>query len=134
MVRMAILAGAAAASLVPVSSAALAQAAPAAAEAKVDGRAVVADVRKILAANYVLPETRPKLDAALAQGLAAGRYDVSDPQLLAERINADMDAIAHDKHLGMHFDPQQSKELASRPAASPLARAASSFGRVSGRT
>ena len=116
MVRMAILAGAAAASLVPVSSAALAQAAPATAEAKVDGRAVVADVRKILAANYVLPETRPKLDAALAKGLAAGRYDVSDPQLLAERINADMDAIAHDKHLGMHFDPQQSKELASRPA------------------
>ena len=66
MIRMAILAGAAAASLVPVSSAALAQAAPATAEAKVDGRAVVADVRKILAANYVLPETRPKLDVALA--------------------------------------------------------------------
>ena len=116
MIRMAILAGAAAVSLAPVSSAALAQAAPAAAEAKVDGRAVVADVRKILAANYVLPETRPKLDAALAQGLAASRYDVTDPQVLAERINADMDAVAHDKHLGMHFDPQQSKELASRPA------------------
>jgi hypothetical protein len=116
MIRMAILAGAAAASLVPGSTAALAQAGPAAAEAKVDARAVVADVRKILAANYVLPEVRPKLDAALAKGLAAGRYDVSDPQVLAERINADMDAVAHDKHLGMHYDPRQSKELASRPA------------------
>ena len=68
MVRMAILAGVAAASLIPSSGAALAQAAPAAAEAKIDGRAVVADVRKIIAANYVLPDVRPKLDAALAKG------------------------------------------------------------------
>ena len=115
MLRMAILAGVAAASLVPGSSAALAQAAPAA-EAKVDGRAVVADVRKILGENYVLPETRPKLDAALAKGLAAGRYDVSDPQVLAERINADMEAVAHDKHLGIRHDPDEQVRLAARPA------------------
>ena len=72
MFRMAILASAAAVSAVTASTAATAQAAPAAAEAKVDGKAVVADVRKILAANYVLPETRSKLDAAQAKGLGAG--------------------------------------------------------------
>jgi len=116
MVRMAILAGAAALSLVPGSSQALAQAASAAAEAKIDGRAVIADVRKIIAANYVLADVRPKLDAALAKGVADGRYDnISDPQVLAERINSDMKAVAHDKHLGISYDAPQSKQLASRP-------------------
>lgn len=115
MVRMAILAGVAVVSLVPGSNAALAQTAPAAASTKVDSRAVVSDVRRIIAANYVLPAVRPKLDAALAKGLSAGRYDVSDPAILADRINEDLAAVAHDKHLGMHYDPQQAKELASRP-------------------
>jgi hypothetical protein len=118
MLRMAILAGAAAVSLAAGSNAALAQATSAAAETKLDGRAVVADVRKILAANYVLPETRPKLDVALAKGLAEGRYDVADPMVLAERINSDMREVAHDKHLGISFNPSQSKELASRPVGS----------------
>ena len=115
MLRMAILAGVAMASLVSGSSAAVAQTTPTTTEAKLDGRAVVADVRKVLAANYVLPETRPKLDAALAKGLAAGRYDVSDPQVLAERINADMEAVAHDKHLGIRHDPAEQQRLAARP-------------------
>ena len=113
---MAILAGVAMASLVSGSSAAVAQTSPTTTEAKLDGRAVVADVRKVLAANYVLPETRPKLDAALAKGLAAGRYDVSDPQVLAERINGDMEAVAHDKHLGIRHDPAEQQRLAARPA------------------
>jgi hypothetical protein len=119
MVRMAILAGAAMVSLIPASSAALAQAAPAAVEAKVDARAVVADVKRILNENYVLPEMRPKLAAALDQGLAAGRYDnVNDPSALAQAINADLDAVAHDKHLGMQYELKQAKQLAARPAGS----------------
>src|SRR3990170_1061781 len=82
-------------------------AAPVASATRIDGRAVVADVRRILAANYVLPEMRPKLDAVLAKGLASGRYDVSDPAELATRINADLASIAKDKHLGIEFDPPQ---------------------------
>ena len=81
--------------------------AKAATSARVDAKAVVAEVRKVLAANYVLPEMRPRLDAALAAGLAAGRYDVENPALLAERLNADMAAVAHDKHLGLQYDPAQ---------------------------
>ena len=58
------------------------RAAPAA-TAPLDARAVVAEVRRVIAERYVLPERRPVLDAALAAALAAGRYDVTDPALLA---------------------------------------------------
>ena len=96
-------------------AAALASAAGAQTARQVDAQKVVADVRHIIAANYVLADVRPKLDAALAQGLAAHRYDVSEPDVLAQRINADMAAVAHDKHLSMRYDPAQQGDLAKRP-------------------
>lgn len=85
------------------------------APAAVDGKTVVAAVRRVLAENYVLPEVRPKLDSALARGLAEGRYDVSDPAVLTQRINADLAAVAHDKHLGLEYDPRVAAELAASP-------------------
>ncbi len=118
MNKMAILAGAAALATISASDAALAQGSAVATSSQIDAKAVVADVQRILDANYVLPEMRPKLSAALSQGLAAGRYNVSDPSVLAERINADMSAVAHDKHLGMHHDPAQQTRLAASPAGS----------------
>ena len=116
MNKMTALAGAAALALIPANANALTQEATAATQAKIDARAVVADIKRILNANYVLPEMRPQLAAALDKGLAAGRYDVSDPGVLAERINADLTEVAHDGHLGMHHDPKQSAQLAARPA------------------
>ena len=113
---MTILAGVAAAALVPASASAQAPASSAT-QAKIDPKAVVADVRRIINENYVLPVMRPKLDAVLAKGLAAGRYDTTDVNLLAERINADMESVAHDGHLGMHFDPKQAADLRARPDA-----------------
>ena len=82
-----------------------------------DADAVVSDVRKVLAANYVLPETRPKLDAVLAKGLAEGRYKVTDPTLLADRLNEDMSSVAHDKHLSISFSPDRYRDLAAHPNA-----------------
>lgn len=78
-----------------------------------NARAVVADVRRILAERYVLPERRPALDAIFARGLAAGRYDVTDPAELAERINADLDTAGHDRHLNFSFNPRQAALLAA---------------------
>ena len=112
-----ILAGAAALAFAPATAPAQPAAAPPA-TAAVDAAKVVADVRRILGANYVLSETRPKLDAALAAGLASGRYNVADPGELARRINADLEAVAHDKHLGIEYDPAQHAELASQPPGS----------------
>jgi hypothetical protein len=78
----------------------------------VDGKTVVAEIRRVLAENYVLPDMRPRLDAALAKGLAEGRYDVADPRDLAERLNADLAAAGHDKHLNFRYAPEQAARMA----------------------
>ena len=85
------------------------------ASARLDSQAVVSEVRRILAANYVLKDFRPKFDEALAKGLASGRYDVTDPAELAVRINADLHAVNPDKHLHIEYAPDQQARLASRP-------------------
>jgi len=77
--------------------------------------AVVADIRRILAANYVRPDVRPALDAVLATGLASGRYRVNDPAELANLLNEDLASVAHDKHLNIHYDPKEQAELATQP-------------------
>ncbi|MEA3053975.1 MAG: hypothetical protein QOG72_2878 [Sphingomonadales bacterium] len=89
---------------------------PPTAVAPADGRAVVAAIRKVLAENYVLPEVRPKLDAALARGLAAGRYDVAEPGMLVDRVNADLASVTPDKHLGLHYDPRAAAAAAEQGA------------------
>ena len=99
---------------IPGSGPAPAQSAPAIVQ--VDGQAAISEIRRILARNYVLPEVRPKLDAILAKGLGEGRYALADPNALVERVNADLAAVAHDKHLGVHYDPAEAAELARLPA------------------
>lgn len=84
-----------------------------------DARAVVAEVRRVLAERYVLPERRPALDAILARGLAAGRYNVGDPAELAERIDADLAQAGHDRHLNFHLDPEQAGQLAAGSGPEP---------------
>ncbi|HYG30899.1 MAG TPA: S41 family peptidase [Allosphingosinicella sp.] len=81
--------------------------------AGLDARAVVADVRRVIAERYVLPERRPALDAVLAEGLASGRYAVAEPRLLAERINEDLARVGRDRHLNFSFNPEQSAVLAA---------------------
>jgi hypothetical protein len=72
-----------------------------------DARAVVAEVRRLIAANYVLPERRPARDRVLAEGLATGRDDVKDPARLAALIDADLTRVGQDGHLGISYDPQR---------------------------
>jgi hypothetical protein len=87
-----------------------------AARAEIDARQVVGQVRKILAERYVLPERRPVLDAALAKGLETGRYDTTDPNELAQRINADLQSAGQDKHLNFFFNPARAAMLSSPPS------------------
>jgi hypothetical protein len=97
--------------------------ATATATAPLDSRAVVAEVRSVIAARYVLPERRPQLDAILARGLAAGRYDVTDPVQLADLINADLETAGHDRHLNFHYNPRQATMIAAGNRPQPDTRA-----------
>lgn len=81
--------------------------------AAADNHGVVSEIRRILATDYVVPEKRKPLDQALANGLAAGRYDRVEPRELAERLTADMAAVAHDGHLNIRYSPA---EAATMPA------------------
>src|SRR6476469_4616882 len=99
--------------LIPASATAQMAAPAPSAQAQVNGHEVVAAVRQLLNSHYVLPDVRPKLDAALAKGLADGHYDVADPNELAKRIDADLHQVTPDKHLGVMFDPERSKALAA---------------------
>ena len=81
-----------------------------------DNTKVVGEVRALIARDYVVPEMRKPLDAALARGLAAGRYANVDPMELSNRLTGDMAAVAHDKHLYIHFSPDEAKSLAAGPA------------------
>lgn len=81
---------------------------------QLDVRAIVAEIRRVLAKRYVLPERRSALDAVLAQGLASGRYDVAEPRALAERINGDLKRVGRDRHLGFSFDPRQAAILSAQ--------------------
>jgi hypothetical protein len=96
------------------AAATIVSAAPAAAQsqsAAFDSRVAVEAVRKALRENYVVRERRAALDAALARGLASGRYALADPRAFADRINADMAAVAHDKHLNIRHDPRFAAEI-----------------------
>ena len=84
-------------------------AAPAASKAE-----IVTGIRKAIAGNYVVAGKRAALDAALAKGLKAGRYDVADPGEFTRRLNEDLYAVAQDKHLSLFFDPRLSAEIAGR--------------------
>lgn len=85
------------------------------ATAQIDGRAVASAVRALLDQHYVLPETRPKFDAVLAKGEAAGRYDGIGVEELAKRLNADLHSVTPDKHLGIMVAPEKARELAAAP-------------------
>ena len=105
--------GAVLAAAMPVAAIA-APAPPAPSQAPLpDNAKAVGEVRALIARNYVLPEMRGPLDAVLARGLAAGRYTNIDPMELSNRLTGDMAAVAHDKHLYIHFSPDEAKSLAT---------------------
>lgn len=80
-----------------------------------DGRAVAAAVSARLAQDYVVTDMRARLVAMLDENARAGRYDGLEPQTLAERITEDMTAVAHDKHLGVRYDPRRAAMVAATP-------------------
>src|SRR5215471_5204803 len=73
--------------------------------------AAVKGAADALRQRYVYPDVGERAAAALEASLASGKYDqIVEPSAFAERLTADLQAIAHDKHMrvaarGMPFGP-----------------------------
>ena len=78
-----------------------------------DPAAVVAATIALVEKNYVVAAKRPAIVAALRKGLASGAYARLEPTELAKRISGDMDAVAHDKHLGLTYQPDMAARLSA---------------------
>jgi hypothetical protein len=63
-------------------------------------KAVVDQVAKLLHDRYIYPQVGDRAGRRIEARLAAGAYDgISDPTALGKALTADLDSIAHDKHL-----------------------------------
>ena len=62
---------------------------------------VVASLSIALRERYVFPEVGAQAAARIGAALAAGEYDGLDHAAFAARLNSDVAAIAHDKHLNV---------------------------------
>jgi DNA-binding MarR family transcriptional regulator len=70
-------------------------------------RAVVQQMEADINSTYVFREMRPALVSMLEQAFKEGRYDVSDPNIFAEKVTEDLEAVSHDGHLYLNSDPEQ---------------------------
>lgn len=60
-----------------------------------------------IAAGYVFPGKVPAIAGALRARLASGAYDrLDDPAAFAEAVNADIQSIAHDRHMRLFWSAQ----------------------------
>ena len=55
--------------------------------------------------DYVFPEKIPAIAKALNAGLAGKYRTISDPQAFADAVNADIERVAHDKHMRLLWSP-----------------------------
>lgn len=69
--------------------------------------ALVDTVIQLTDSIYVVRERRAEITRALREGVRAGRYRVTDPRVLADRLTEDLQASGRDKHLGVSWDPQR---------------------------
>jgi Peptidase family S41/N-terminal domain of Peptidase_S41 in eukaryotic IRBP len=75
-------------------------AAPASAFDAAARREIAARLGEELRDRYVFPDVAERAAARIDAALAAGEYDgLADPAAFVERLSADVQAIAHDKHL-----------------------------------
>ncbi len=82
------------------------------AEARTDA---IAAINRLLADNYVYPETARKMAEHLERRAGEGAYDeLADGEQFAQRLTADLQEISGDKHLRVSFDPEGAARLQQR--------------------
>lgn len=119
--RIAWLVSVALAALPFTTAPAAAQPAPAAQALDAAARqAVVTQLATALRDRYVFPDVGEQAAARIDAALAAGEYDsLSDPGAFAARLNADVEAIAHDKHLRIGGGAPQPPPAGQAPIGPP---------------
>lgn len=69
--------------------------------------AAVAAIVQAVESRYVFPERVPAIRDRLNDGLASGRYDVSDPAAFAERLSTELRESSQDGHMYLLHSPEQ---------------------------
>lgn len=65
---------------------------------------VIDGVVSNLKSSYVYPDVAQKMEDAIRANQKRGDYDaITDADLFATRLTRDLQAVSHDKHLGVHF-------------------------------
>ena len=68
-------------------------------------RAVVEAAAKMLRERYVFPDVGDQAARAIESALRGGAYDrIDQPAAFAERLTADLRAVARDKHLRVNLE------------------------------
>lgn len=67
---------------------------------------VIDSVASNLKDSYVYPDLAQKMEDAIRANQKRGDYDaITDPDVFASRLTKDLQAVSHDKHLGVNFSP-----------------------------
>lgn len=64
-------------------------------------------IEQIINTHYVFVEKRAPIIEKLRKSQRQHRYEVSDPELLVERVNQDLQEISHDGHLYLKHNAQE---------------------------
>jgi hypothetical protein len=88
-----------------------------------DRKQVVDSLASTLVGRYVFPEVGTRVAADLKARLSKGEYDgLSDGVAFADKLTADMHAIAHDGHLNVRWSDGTDNQLNEHPTADERAR------------
>jgi len=94
-------------------------------------RAVVDKAGELLTANYVFPDRAAEAKAKIDAALAAGDYDsITAPDAFAVRLTADLQSVAHDKHMRVFPPPPSSQPPVGAARAPTSQRMYAGFVRV----
>lgn len=89
------------------------------ADAPLDAAARQAAIESLsikLTAGYVFPDVAVRMVSALREAATRDAYrDITDPRTFADRLTADLRAVAPDKHLAVFFSPQPAPAPPPRP-------------------
>ncbi|HXU18838.1 MAG TPA: S41 family peptidase [Terriglobales bacterium] len=79
---------------------------------------IIEGVDKNLKESYVYPDVAQKMEEAIQSSQKRGDYDgITDADAFATRLTKDLQAVSHDKHLGVNYSPVKLPPDGDKPTA-----------------